>query len=131
MQTCDSNNHPNPVDLSGFGSDATCYEWCCADDEYWCNDMCNPQEINGETNPPDRGEITPDEANFFPVTCCIADDCCVVAEESWNDFTFPPQCCASGFQIADPFPSDPQYVGLVQGCCGEGEHYCANLANPC
>ena len=59
--------------------------------------MCNEQTFNGEPNPPPGGEITPDEIDGFPVTCCIGDDCCDVAEESWNDNTFPPQCCAIGF----------------------------------
>ena len=102
---CATNNHG--PDVTPDNTEGVCVEWCCQDDEQFCENVCTSVDL-----PPVNGEITIPDGQEFPKTCCIEDECCT-DPDTWNQNTLPAQCCTQGLQISDFPAGDPIFNNLL------------------
>ena len=69
---CETNNHDYPS-TTPADTEAVCYNWCCLDTEYHCDNACVPIA----DGPPENGELTEGNQsddgldNTFPKECCV------------------------------------------------------------
>ena len=128
MTTCESKNHPAGDDTdyavgkcADYEEVLYCYDWCCEEDEYYCQGDCIKDDYKLDTC----------EARFnseeepFPKTCCCGVDCC---EEGEILHCHTKECCVENTVL----DMGDDYDGNDVCCCSNSKASCCpNLGNVC
>ena len=97
-----------------------CYDWCCEENEFFCEGSCVPDGTQVATCEP----TTPPNNATFPKTCCCEEECCDSTEIYMDSLQ---ACCEENTVIT---PGDATHNAAC--CCsGTGFTCCPNLTNVC